>query len=106
MIRYQYTVDDNENITTDFDMTNYKTVLPPDVQKVIMTNDTVVVTLHDGSKGVAHCMEGDTMDNFVGFCVAYFKAKSKCPFEVKRSLNKCADSAKRKSYRQAVLINR
>ena len=46
-------------------------------EKVIYSNNAVIVILDDGSKGVAKCMDIDDFDEIKGLKIAYNKAKIK-----------------------------
>jgi hypothetical protein len=79
--------------------------LPADVEKVIMNGYAVVVYLMNGNKGVSQCDDVDTYDPYVGFCIAYYRAKYGKNYELKNTLKSCIESAKRKGYKIAVLKN-
>jgi hypothetical protein len=79
--------------------------LPSDVEKVIINGATVVVYLRDKSKGNANCAYMDVFDPYVGFVLAYYKAKNNKNFALKKVLKSCVDSAQRKGYKQAILKN-
>jgi hypothetical protein len=79
--------------------------LPKDVEKVVINGTTVVVYLQDGSKGKANCDYMDAFDPYVGFVLAYYKAKNGKNFALKGVLKSCIDSAQRKGYKQAILKN-
>jgi hypothetical protein len=79
--------------------------LPEDVDKVVIKGRKIVVILLNGQKGIVNCQYGDDFDVLFGFTLAYYKAKyGKC-FDLRRVLNSCIDSAKRKGYEQAILKN-
>ena len=46
-------------------------------EKVIYSNNAVIVILGDGSKGVAKCMDEDTFDRVKGLKIAYNRARIK-----------------------------
>ena len=79
--------------------------LPNDVKSVIINNNNVVVSLKNGKKGVAVKSSEDNFDPFVGFCIAYYKAKNTRVFNLKKSLGNCINSAKKKGYKQSILKN-
>lgn len=79
--------------------------LPVDVKNVIINGKTVIVTLLNDSKGVSKCGFGDTFDPYVGFVLAYYKAKKDRNGSLKKVLDSCISSAKRKGYKQAILKN-
>jgi hypothetical protein len=78
-------------------------ILPKDVQRVIINNRSVTVILTNNNKGTSSCSEADEFDPYVGFCIAYYKAKNKKNYELKKALNGCVDNAKKKGYKQAIL---
>ena len=79
--------------------------LPEDVDKVVIKDTTVIVYLFNGNKGKSSCDYMDVFDPYVGFVLAYYKAKNAKNFELKRVLKSCIDSARRKGYKQAILKN-
>ena len=79
--------------------------LPSDVKEVIINDTIVVVELIGGAKGVAKCGHMDLFDPYVGFCIAYYKAKYGKNFELKERLQSCIDSANKKGYKTAILKN-
>ena len=79
--------------------------LPPDVADVIIHNNTVVVNLKDGRKGVSKCSDGDEFDAYCGFVNAYYRAKNDHVFDLKNILKNCVKSAEKKGYKQAILRN-
>lgn len=96
----------NSNLTFNFaPYVNHesKNNLPYDVKKVIMRDGKVVVVLRNGSKGVSNCSYNDEYDPYVGFCIAYYKAKNNKNFELKKTLKGCVENAKKKGYKQAIL---
>lgn len=79
--------------------------VPSDVRDVIIKDNTVVVNLIDGRKGVAKAYAEDNFDPFVGFSIAYFKAKNKKVYHVKKALDGCVNAAKKRGYSHAILKN-
>ena len=79
--------------------------LPKDVKSVIIHNNTVIVNLKNGSKGVSKCSNNDEFDNFTGFTIAYYKAKNSKSFKLKQVLDSCVQSANEKGYDKAILKN-
>jgi len=79
--------------------------LPSDVKEVIINDTIVVVELIGGAKGVAKCGHMDLFDPYVGFCIAYYKAKYGKNFELKMRLESCIESANKKGYKTAILKN-
>jgi hypothetical protein len=79
--------------------------LPSDVKEVIINDTTVIVELIGGAKGVAKCGHMDLFDPYVGFCIAYYKAKNGKNFELKTRLESCIESANKKGYKTAILKN-
>lgn len=58
--------------------------LPSDVSQVIIdeANQSVVVILDDGRKGVSTTSGEDEFDPYVGLCISYWKAKNKKVFDL------------------------
>jgi|ERR1035437_2086972 hypothetical protein len=83
-----------------------KKLLPSDVNKVIINNRNVTVILTNKDKGTSVCDKKDTFDPYVGFCIAYYKAKNKSNFKLKTALQGCILNADKKGYKQAILNNR
>lgn len=79
--------------------------LPSDVQDVIINNNTVIVNLKDGRKGISKCSKEDIFDTYSGFVNAYYRAKNDHIFDLKNVLNNCVKSANKKGYKQAILKN-
>ncbi len=79
--------------------------LPKDVKSVIIHNNTVIVNLKDGSKGISKCSNNDEFDNFTGFTIAYYKAKNSKSFKLKQILDSCVQNANEKGYGKAILKN-
>ena len=94
---------DDKNINKASDKKN--DFLPSDVQDVIINDNTVVVNLKDGRKGVSKCSNEDTFDTYSGFVNAYYRAKNDHIFDLKKVLNNCVKSANKKGYKQAILKN-
>lgn len=95
-----------ENLIAVFDANPQRVdSLPPDVDRVVIRDTMVIVYLRDGSRGKANCDYMDTFDPYVGFVMAYYKAKNGKNFELKNVLKSCIENAKRKDYKQAVLKN-
>lgn len=59
-----------------------------DVSKIYRNKDNIIVILKDGSKGVAKCSKDDEYDEFIGFCIAYTKAKFRTGSQVRKALKK------------------
>jgi hypothetical protein len=79
--------------------------LPSDVDHVVINGTTVIVYLCDGNKGKANCDYMDAFDPYVGFVLAYYKAKNNKNFALKSVFKSCIDAAQRKGYKQAILKN-
>ena len=79
--------------------------LPSDVADVIIHNNTVIVNLKDGRKGISKCSDGDEFDVYCGFVNAYYRAKNDHVFDLKNILKNCVKSAEKKGYKQAILRN-
>ena len=79
--------------------------LPSDVQDVIINNNTVIVNLKDGRKGISKCSKEDIFDTYSGFVNAYYRAKHDHIFDLKKVLDNCVKSANKKGYKQAILKN-
>lgn len=79
--------------------------LPKDVDNVMVNGTTVIVTLTDKRKGIAKCMGGDYFDVMNGFKNAYYNAHNDGVGKLKKVLEGCVESAKRKGYKQAILKN-
>jgi len=89
---------------------NYKSkskydFMPSDVKNVIINKNTVIVNLKNGCKGISKCSRNDEFDNFIGFTIAYYKAKNSKSFKLKEVLDSCVQSANEKGYRNAILKN-
>ena len=95
---------ENKNITKQIPKKN-STYLPKDVREVIINNNSVVVVLEDGRKGISKCSEEDTFDTYCGFVNAYYRAKNDYVYDLKKVLNNCVKSANKKGYKQAILKN-
>jgi hypothetical protein len=80
-------------------------MLPYDVEKVIIQDKSVTVLLRNGKKGNSTCSENDTFDPYVGFTIAYYKARQNKNFRLKQALKGCVENAKKKGYKQAILNN-
>ena len=78
-------------------------ILPKDVRRVIINNRSVTVILTNDNKGTSNCSEVDEFDPYVGFCIAYYKAKNKKNYELKKALKGCIENAMKKGYKQAIL---
>jgi len=81
-------------------------MLPYDVDKVYIQDKSVTVLLKNGKKGNSTCFENDVFDPYVGFVIAYYKAKQSKNFRLKQALKGCVANAKKKGYAQAILLNR
>ena len=57
--------------------------LPKDIKSVIIHDNTVIVNLNDGRKGVSKCSHKDEFDTYTGFTIAYYKAKNSKSFKLK-----------------------
>ncbi len=57
------------------------------VQKVIFNNPKTIVFWSDGSKTIVSCREGDTFDNYAGFCAAVTKKILGSTSHAKKILN-------------------
>lgn len=79
--------------------------LPKDVDNVIVNGTTVIVTLTDKCKGIAKCQKNDEFDVMTGFKNAYYNAHNDGVGKLKKVLEGCVESAKRKGYGQAILKN-
>jgi hypothetical protein len=79
--------------------------LPSDVKDVIINDNSVIVNLTNGKKGVSTQSPEDHFDPFVGFCIAYYKAKNIKVFRLKEALDGCDSAARKKGYKQAILKN-
>ncbi len=79
--------------------------LPKDVDNVMINGTTVIVTLTDKRKGVAKCQKNDEFDVMIGFKNAYYNAHNDGVGKLKKVLEGCIESAKRKGYKQAILKN-
>jgi len=80
-------------------------ILPHDIKRVIVQNKAVIVILRNGDKGISTCSQDDTFDPYVGFTIAYYKAKQSKNYKLKQALNRCVENAKKKGYKQAILNN-
>lgn len=81
-------------------------LMPADVKRVIIHGEVVVVELTTGKKGVGKCDRNDTFDPYVGFCIAYYKAKNKSNYKLKTALELCIERAYMKGYKHAILNNK
>lgn len=79
--------------------------LPNDVKSVIIHKNTVIVNLHNGCKGISKCSCKDEFDVYMGFTIAYYKAKNSKSFKLKQVLDDCLQSAIKKGYDKAILKN-
>jgi hypothetical protein len=79
--------------------------LPSDVKQVIFNNKNTVVILNNGIKGVAKCSPADEFDPYVGFVLAYYKAKNKKNHKLHEIFDSCITTANKKGYAQAILKN-
>ena len=80
-------------------------MLPYDVEKVFIQDKSVTVLLKNGKKGTSTCSSDDTFDPYVGFTIAYYRAKQSKSFRLKQALKGCVENAKKKGYKQAILNN-
>lgn len=80
-------------------------ILPYDVEKVFIQDKSVTVLLRNGKKGNSICSSDDTFDPYVGFTIAYYRAKQSKSFRLKQALKGCVENAKKKGYKQAILNN-
>lgn len=79
--------------------------LPSDVANVIICNNTVVVNLNNGIKGVSKCNHKYEFDAYTGFTIAYYKARNSKSFKLKQALDNCLQNANKKGYDKAILKN-
>lgn len=79
--------------------------MPKDVKNVIIHDNTVIVNLFNGQKGISKCSRKDEFDCFTGLCIAYYKAKNSKSFKLKEVLDSCVKSANKKGYDKAILKN-
>ena len=82
---------------------NNRDFIPDDVEKIIMNKKNVTVILKNGNKSSAKIADKDDYDEFVGFSIAYYKAKNDKVFKLKQVLHNCRLNAEKKGYKQAIL---
>lgn len=82
--------------------------LPRDVKQVFIREKdrAVTVELTNGTKGTSICSKYDTFDPYVGYTIAYDKAKNAGRYQLKKSLDSCVKSAAKKGYKVAIMQNR
>lgn len=91
--------------STGIEEINKYDFLPSDIKSIILDKDTVIVNLKHSGKGVSKCSNNDEFDNFIGFIIAYYKAKNSKSFKLKQVLDLCVQSVNERGYDKAILKN-
>ena len=60
---------------------------PAQIKKVIFNNPKTIIIWADGTKTIVSCSEGDTYDEYAGFCAAIAKKICGCTANVKKIIN-------------------